>query len=74
MCLLLTRLHAAHRTACWQGQALTPEQVAAQESLVPPPLRRLGRRLGLKGSPEVAVAPRLASLVRRAAWTAHVAA
>lgn len=48
-----------------QGTALTPDQAASRESLVPPPVRRLLRRLGLGGAAEVevAVAPRLAGLV-----------
>lgn len=60
-----------------KGEALTPEQLAARESLVPPPLLRLLRRLGL-GRPgggvgvEVAVAPRWASL--SSAWQRHLAA
>ncbi|EFN54602.1 hypothetical protein CHLNCDRAFT_135084 [Chlorella variabilis] len=46
------------------GEALTPGQMAAEESLVPPPLQLLLRRLGLGfgGVPLVAVAPRLATL------------
>ena len=49
-----------------QGEALTPAQLAAQESLMPPPLQRLLRCLRLGGGygPLVAVAPRLASVVR----------
>lgn len=55
-------------TPCLQGAALTPAQLAERESLVPPPLQRLLRLLGLGGlagmGPLVAVAPGLASLVR----------
>ena len=51
-----------------QGKALTPAEAAQRESLVPPPLQRLLRPLGLgggsTGGPLVAVAPCLASLVR----------
>lgn len=54
-----------------QGEALRPEQLAAEESLVAPPVQRLLRRLGLGWLPaagglagvQVAVAPKLSSLV-----------
>jgi hypothetical protein len=50
-----------------QGEALTPAQVAAEESLVAPPLQSLIRGLGLgfSGTTQVALAPRLLSLVSR---------
>ena len=59
-----------------QGDALWPAQLAAQESLVAPPVQRLLRRLGLGWLPaggglagvQVTVAPKLSSLVR--SWSA----
>lgn len=84
---LASRLHSAPCAHPRQGAALTPGQLAGRESLVPPPLLRLLRLLGLGGAagsaPNVAVAPRLASLVSGApsclrggghlagAWTAR---
>ena len=55
-----------------QGEALQPAQLAAQESLVAPPVQRLLRRLGLGWLPaagglagvQVTVATKLSSLVR----------
>lgn len=54
-----------------QGDALQPGQLAAEESLVAPPVQRLLRRLGLGWLPgagglagvQVAVAPKLSTLV-----------
>lgn len=51
---------------CLQGAVLAPAAIAAQESLLAPPLRRLGQLLGGgRRDPEIAVAPPLASLVRQ---------
>ncbi|KAL4421380.1 hypothetical protein ABPG75_010671 [Micractinium tetrahymenae] len=70
-CLRITGINQARlglllRHYLCQGVALTPAQLAERESLVAPPLQRLLRLLGLAGlagaRPQVALAPRLASL------------